>query len=442
MKQYIDFFGQSRSALDAACAPLLNARREEAFARFLEKGFPAYGSENYRHTNVAALLKADFGFYLTPSERTVDPRRMFPCTIPDLHSSKQYIVNGWLYNEGAADAETPADVFSGSLNAFAEQQPELFSAYFNRLAGEKGEGLAAFNTAFVQDGYVLYIPKDTEVEKLFQLTDISGGKGASLTNRRILVIVEPEARAQLLACDHVSGDLSEPAATQVVEIYVGEGASFDFYEMEESSRRTTRLAATFAEQAAASTLILHTLTLNNGITRNDYYVDLNGPDASLQLNGLAIADQHQCIDNFTQIEHKSPQCRSSELFKYVLDEAACGVFSGKIVVDPKAQQTNAYQTNRNLLGSRECRMYSKPQLEIYADDVKCSHGMTTGRLDENALFYLRSRGIPEEEAALLLKFAFTTDVLQSIRIESLQERLKWLIDKRFRGESIKCQGCI
>jgi Fe-S cluster assembly protein SufD len=442
MKQYTDFFEQHRGAIDASCAPLLNACRQEAFDAFRQTGFPAARSEDYRYTDVSDLLKADFGFYLTPpSDQTADPRRLFPCTLADMHSHKRYLVNGWFYDD-KPDTDLPAGVFSGSLNTFAERHPELFSKYFNRQAGEKGDGLPAFNTAFVQDGYVLYIPVNTKIEKIFQLTNVSGGGGPSLTNRRILVIVEAGAQAKLLACDHAAGEGSLLAATQVVEIYAETGASFDFYELEESNRNTVRLAANFVQQAAASSVILHTLTLNNGITRNNYHIDLNGPDATLHLNGLAIADQNQRVDNFTQIRHISPQCRSNELFKYILDDEATGAFSGKIVVAPNAQQTNAYQTNRNLLGSRHCRMYSKPQLEIYADDVKCSHGMTTGQLDDAALFYMRSRGIPEEEAVLLLKFAFTTDVLQGIRIESLQERLRWLIDKRFRGESIKCQGCI
>jgi len=160
------------------------------------------------------------------------------------------------------------------------------------------------------------------------------------------------------------------------------------------------------------------------------------------LYGLAITDKNQKVDNFTNIEHRVPNCQSKELFKYVLDEQSVGVFSGRIVVAKDAQKTQAYQNNRNLCCNRESRMYSKPQLEIYADDVKCSHGMTTGQLDENALFYMRSRGISESEARLLLKFSFTNDVIEGIRLPNLKERLKMLVEKRFRGELLKCQGCI
>jgi Fe-S cluster assembly protein SufD len=442
MKQYIDFFEQHRDRINRFCAPLLNARREKALETFRQSGFPdTRPSGNYAYTDIAGLLKADFGFYLNPSSQTLDPRRIFPCTLANLNAFKQYIVNGWFY-DAKDETDIPSGVFSGSLNVFAEQYPQVFSAYFNRLAAEKGDGLSAFNTLFVQDGYVLYIPKNTVAGKIFQLTNISGGTNHSLTNRRILVILEPGAQAQLLVCDHATVEKPALAATQVVEIYAGENASFDFYELEESNRNAIRLTANFVQQEASSTVIINNITLNNGITRNNYQVDLNGPQAELHLNGIAIADQNQQVDNFTQINHIAPQCRSKELFKYLLDDEATGAFNGQIVVAPDAQKTEACQTNRNLLGNRRCRMFSKPQLEIYADDVKCSHGMTTGQLDENALFYMRSRGIPEAEAILLLKIAFTNDVLQSIRIEGLRERLKLLIDKRFRGELIKCQGCI
>ena len=346
---------------------------------------------------------------------------------------------------GHCDEETnaglPSGVFSGSLNTFADRHPELFAQYYHRLAETKGDGLAAFNTMLVQDGYVLYVPKNTVCEKAFQLTHISHSAVNSLINRRILIIIEAGAQAKLLVCDHTTNENPVFAATQVNEIFVGENASFDFYELEESTSKTIRLASSFIRQEASSQVVTNTITLCNGITRNNYLVDLEGENAETHLLGLAIADGQQQVDNFTTINHRVPHCHSNELFKYILDEEAIGAFDGKLVVAPNAQKTEAHQTNRNLLGSSACRMYSKPQLEIYADDVKCSHGMTTGRLDETALFYMRSRGIPEEEAIFLLKFAFTNDVLQSIRMEGLCDRLKLLIDKRFRGELIKCQGC-
>lgn len=440
MTQYTDFFISQRQKIDESCAPLVNSFREKAFDTFQQIGFPAYKSEDYPYTDIAALLKDDFGFYLNHPGIGINPHKAFHCSVPNLNAYKHFAINGHFYEE--PDTHLPRGVFSGSLHAFASQHPDLFLKYYNRQAAQKEDGLTAFNTLFVQDGYVLYVPENVIVEKTIQLTNISEGKSNSLVNRRILVILERGAQAKLLVCDHTNEEKPVLAATQITEIYTEENASFDFYEMEESSLNSIRLTSNFVSQASASTVIVNSITLSNGFTRNNYRVDLNGKHAETHLYGLAIADVRQKIDNFTVINHWASNCQSNELFKYLLDDEATGVFNGKIIVSPDAQKTEAYQNNRNLLGNSNCRMYSKPQLEIYADDVKCSHGMTTGQLDEAALFYMRSRGIPMEEAIFLLKFAFTGDILQSIRLEGLRDRLKLLIDKRFRGELLKCRECI
>jgi len=446
MKQYIDFFNNYRKEIDKGCSPLLNSYREKAFETFQRTGFPVYKSEDYQHIHVADLLKEDYGFYLNRSGININPHKVFHCDVPNLNSHKHFVVNGHFYDD-EAKKKLPPNVFSGSLNAFAEQYPELFSKYYNQLVGARhalplhDAGLTAFNTAFVQDGYVLYVPENTVIEKTIQLTNISAGNNTSLINRRMLFILEQGAQAKLLVCDHAYDENPKTANTQVVEIFAGENAELDFCELEESSLNTIRLTNNFVRQAASSQVRITGITLSNGTTRNNYTVDLTGEHAETHLYGMAIADSRQKIDNYTLINHLVPNCRCNELFKYILDDEAVGAFSGRIVVAKGTQKTEAYQSNRNLLGSRDCRMFSKPQLEIYADDVKCSHGMTTGQLDENALFYLCSRGIPKDEAVLLLKFAFSNDVIQGIRMEGLRDRLKLLIEKRFRGELVTCRDC-
>jgi Fe-S cluster assembly protein SufD len=441
MQQYLDFFKSQRQAIDNSCTPLLNVFREKAFESFQQKGFPVYRSEDYQQTDIAGLLKENFGFYLKPSAQDIKLYTVFHCSVSNLNAYKCFVINGRFYEEENG-TDLPPTVFSGSLNTFARRYPEVFSKYYNRQAGEKGDGLAAFNTMFVQDGYVLYVPQNVVIDNVVQVANISGGNTSSLVNRRMLVILEQGAQARLLICDHTADKKCTLAATQVVEIYAGENASVDFCELEESTPKTVRLTANFIHQEASSCVTVNSITLSNGVTRNSYRVDLTGKQAETHLYGMAIVDVQQKIDNFTVINHLAPACQSNELFKYILDDEAVGIFDGRIIVAKDAQKTEACQNNRNLLGSRNCRMYSKPQLEIYADDVKCSHGMTTGQLDETALFYMRSRGIPEAEAILLLKFAFTDDVIQGIRLPGLRDRLKLLIEKRFRGELIKCQGCI
>ncbi len=438
--QYIGFFTSERETIDASCPELLNAYRDKAFEDFKEKGFPTYKSEEYKHTDIETLLSSDLGFYLKKEEK-YKPEDVFKCSVYNMSSHQHYMVNGWFY-ETSTSKGLPNGVFSGSLNVFAEKYPELFTKYYNTQAAEKGDGLSSFNTMFVQDGYVLYIPKNIIIENPIQLTNIFNSKVNTLINRRILIVLEEGAQAKILSCDHTNSLDVIAAKTQVTEIFVGKGATFDFYELEESTQKTIRLSSTFVEQGASSNIMFNEITLSNGVTRNNTQIDFRGENAEAHIVGMAIVDKKQRIDNHTTINHHVPHCLSNELFKYVIDEEALGVFSGKILVAPNAQKTQSYQTNRNLLLANESRVYSKPQLEIYADDVKCSHGMTTGQLDENALFYLRSRGINKEEARILMMFAFTDDVIESIRIETLRERLRMLVEKRFRGETIKCQECI
>ncbi|MDR0427067.1 MAG: Fe-S cluster assembly protein SufD [Dysgonamonadaceae bacterium] len=440
MKQYTDFFKSHRQIINQSSHSLLNHHREKAFDSFSEKGFPVCGSEDYQHTDIPKWLEPDFGFYIGHRGTSGNPGKLYPCNVPGLSSYSYFVINGYFYPH-EVKKELPQGVFSGSLNSFAENHPELFSKYYNRLAEQKGAGLSAFNTMFVQDGYVLYIPKNIVINDPIQLTDIADTNRDSLINRRILIILESGAEAKLLVCDHAAENESVSASTQVAELFIGENASFDFYELEESSKKNIRLTSNFVRQASSSRVVINNITLDNGITRNNYEIDLDGENAETHLYGLAIVDEKQRVDNFTLINHNTAHCRSNELFKYILDHEAVGAFGGKITVAQGARKTQAYQNNRNLSGSKNCRMFSKPQLIIHADDVKCSHGMTTGQLDETALFYLQSRGIPKSEAVFLLKYAFTNDVIQGVRIDSLKERLKMLIEKRFKGELIRCRGC-
>ncbi|MGL4806546.1 MAG: Fe-S cluster assembly protein SufD, partial [Bacteroidales bacterium] len=282
--------------------------------------------------------------------------------------------------------------------------------------------------------------KNVIVERPIQLVNILRGDVDFMVNRRLLIILEDGAQAKLLICDHTM-DKVNFLATQVAEIFVGDNAVFDYYELEENAIHTTRVASTYVSQGKNSNTLINGITLHNGKTRNNIHVTLAGEYAEANVIGMAIADQDQHVDNHTYIDHAVPNCHSNELYKYVLNDSATGVFAGRILVRKDAQKTTSFQSNKNICATREAKMYTKPQLEIYADDVKCSHGATVGQLDENALFYLRSRGISEPEARMLLMFAFTHDVIENIRLESLKDRLKHLVEKRFRGELSKCSGC-
>ena len=300
--------------------------------------------------------------------------------------------------------------------------------------------VVAYNTMFAQDGFVVYVPKNTVIEKPLQLINILRGGVDLSVNRRNLIIAEENAQVKLLICDHAVDDVSF-VVTQVTEVFADKNAQVDLYELEENSEKVTRLNNLFSEQKDDSKVVTSSITLHNGYTRNNFRFRLLGEHAEAHAGGLAICDKEQHIDNFAFLDHAKPNCLSDELFKTVLNDKATGVFCGKILVEKDAQKTLAYQTSKNLLNSENAQMFAKPQLEIYADDVKCSHGLTTGHLDDDALFYMRSRGIDHDEARMLLLVAFTSDVVELVRIPSLQERLTSLIDKRFRGELMRCGNC-
>ena len=262
-----------------------------------------------------------------------------------------------------------------------------------------------------------------------------------MVNRRVLVILEEGAQARFLACDHAMDSVNF-LTTQVIEIFAGENAVFDFYELEETHTSTVRISNMYVKQEANSNVLLNGMTLHNGTTRNTTRVTLAGEHAELNLCGMAIADKNQHVDNHTTIDHAVPNCTSNELYKYVLDDQAVGAFAGLVLVRPDAQHTSSQQTNRNLCATRDAHMYTQPQLEIFADDVKCSHGSTVGQPDESAAIYMRQRGIPVREARPLRMFAFVNEVIDTIRLDALKDRLHSPVETRFRGEPNKWLGSV
>lgn len=460
-QQYIDLFSQTEAMICRHSAEVLNAPRAAAFADFERLGFPTRKQEKYKYTDVSKFFEPDYGLNLNRLDIPVNPYQVFKCDVPNMSTALYFVVNDAFYkgdketrvqgnketrvqgDEGSTPtpaSKLPEGVLFGSLKELSEQHPQLVKKYYGKLADTSKDGVTAFNTAFAQDGVLLYVPKNVIVEKPIQLVNILRGDVNFLVNRRVLIILEEGAQARILACDHAMDNVNF-LATQVIEAFVGENASFDFYELEENHTSTVRISNLYVKQEANSNVLLNNMTLHNGTTRNTTEVVLAGQGADLNLCGMAIADKNEHIDNNTTIDHAVPHCTSNELYKYVLDDQSVGAFAGLVLVRPDAQHTNSQQTNRNLCATREARMYTQPQLEIYADDVKCSHGATVGQLDETALFYMQQRGIPVREARLLLMFAFVNEVIDTIRLDVLKDRLHLLVEKRFRGELSKCQGC-
>ena len=437
--EYIKLFEENRSLIDSPCATLLNEQRPAAFAKFAAQGFPTIKDEAYRNSNVEKLFATDYGVNLGRVKMGDNPREGFTCDVPNLATRQEFIVNDCYQSEENSNSILPEGVLLGSLNAYARTHGELLAPYYNTLACN-GDSIAQFNTTFVQDGMLLYIPRNTELKETIQLVTLLRSNIEMMSNRRLLVILEDGAKANLLVCDHSSNEKAT-LSTQITEVFLGNNASLNLFELEETGYANNRLAHLFVRQMGYSTFNHSCITLTGGFTRNGAYVSLEGEGAEANLSGLAICDKQQHTDNHTLVEHKVGRCTSNELYKYILDEQSTGVFAGKMHIYPNAQHTTSQQTNRNLCLTSCARMYAQPQLEIYADDVKCSHGSTVGQLDESALFYMQQRGIPKDEARHLLMFAFAGEVIDSIGIDALRDRLHILIEKRFRGELNRCKGC-
>ncbi|MDR2138534.1 MAG: Fe-S cluster assembly protein SufD [Tannerella sp.] len=439
-KQYLDLYAAHEDALCRHAPEVMNRLRPQALAHFRQAGFPSVKDDRYRYTDVAQAFAPDYGLNLNRLPIPVTADDVFRCDVPRLATALYFAVNDSLLDT-PRPGSFPPGVYAGGMNGFVRQHPDLAARYYGRAAATDRDAVTALNTLLAQDGFVLYLPAGVRLERPVQLINLFRSDVDLMACRRILVILEAGAQAALLVCDHSIDPAVRFLGTQVVEIFAGENAVFDCYDLEESSLTTTRFSSICVEQAAASNVLINGITLNNGLTRNSYYIRLGGERAETTLCGLAIQDGHQHVDTYTHITHAAPRCTGSELFKNVLNGHATGVFNGRILVEKGAEQTQAYQTNRNLIADSETRMYSRPQLEIYADDVKCSHGMTTGRIDEQALFYMQTRGLSDADARLMLRVAFTSEVLERVRLEALKDRLLRLVEKRFRGELARCNEC-
>jgi Fe-S cluster assembly protein SufD len=439
-KQYLDLYAAHGDTLCRHAPEAMNRLRPQALAHFRRAGFPSVKDELYRHTDVAQAFAPDYGLNLNRLPIPVTPDDIFRCDVPRLGTALYFVVND-SFRDAPQPSPFPPGVYVGGMHAFARLYPDLANRYYGRAADTEHDAVTALNTLLAQDGFVMYVPAGVRLERPVQLVNLFRSGVDLMANRRILVILEAGARATLLVCDHSIDPAVRFLGSQVAEIFAADGATFDCYDLEESSPATTRFASVYVEQASSSAVLVNGITLSNGLTRNNYRIRLLGERAETTLCGLAILDGSQHTDTCTHITHAAPRCTSSELFKNVLNDRSTGVFNGRILVEKGAEQTLAYQTNRNLIAGRQARMYSQPQLEIHADDVKCSHGMTTGRLDEQALFYMRTRGLSDADARLMLSVAFMSEVLARVRPEALKDRLLRLVEKRFRGELAHCNEC-
>lgn len=439
LNQYLDLWSEHSELVKTHSPALLNKNREEAAEVLRKTGLPKAGSRDYRNIDLEQVLAPDFGLNIARIPMEVDLAASFRCEIPKLTTSPFFVSNDTLRK--LPDLNLPDGVEVISLTELTEREPEFAEKYYGKLA-DISNPIVALNTLFCQDGICIRIGEGVKAEKPLQLINILHSLVPYMAIRRLLIVVGQGAEASLLVCDHTQVPDVDLASVQVVEIYADEDSKFQYYDLEESTEQTSRLSSLWLRQERGSHVVVDGITLFNGTTRNEYFVNLSGSGAEVKLLGMAIEDGDRRQETFSKIHHDSPNCKTDELFKYVVDDRASGSFIGRICVAPGSSGTEAYQSNRNLLGSDTAKMYSKPELEIYNDDVKCSHGSATGQLDPMQLFYMRTRGLSLDEARLLLKQAFMADVIEAIDLPVLSERLRHLVEMRFAGLlTSSCAGC-
>jgi len=438
--KYVAHYNEAKEQLFQGSSGILNTERKKAFQDFVMQGIPNRKNENYKYTNLQPKFLPEYKFVHQKEETDADLNEIFSCDVPQLNTHLTLLFNGWFYDKNIKTGLLPEGVILESLENAAKNNTEIFQKYYAKSAEPGADALVALNTALAKDGYFLYIPKNVIVKKPIQIINLLKSVKDTFSTQRNLVVIEPGASVQLLLCDHTL-NLNQYFSNSVTEIFVAENANFEYYTVQNQHNDTASINSVFIQQEKNSNVTSHTVSLHGGLIRNNLKIILNGENAEAKLFGMAFLDKSQHIDNSTQIIHAKPHCQSNQVYKYVLDDKSTGAFSGRIHVARNAQKTNAFQRNNNLLLTDTATMQTKPQLVIDADDVKCSHGATVGQIDEEALFYLRARGIDEDKARMMMMNAFAHEVIQEIKVEALRERIDELIEKRLNGEIARCHEC-
>jgi Fe-S cluster assembly protein SufD len=437
----IGLFEQDKGIIAAHDIEKVSRLRETAMLAFKQSGFPDSSIEQWRHTDLEALLEEQFNYYLKPAQADKDIEEMFQCDVHNFNTDIVSMLNGWHFSKNGALHTYPNGVVMGSFSAAMKAYPELFEKYYGEIADNTANGFVSINTALAQDGVFIYVPDGVEMDKTLQIIKMVDLEENIFVQSRNLVILGENSKLNLMHCDDSINQATSLLNT-VTEIHVGKGANLEVYKLQNLNDNSALINSTFIRQEADSNVKTNTITFNCGLIRNNIHVRLDGSGAHADVLGLYLMDKEQHVDNQVRIDHNTPHCTSNELFKGILDEEASAVFNGYIYVARDAQKTNAYQNNNNILLKPTATINTMPFLEIYADDVKCSHGATVGQLDMEAMFYMRQRGISEANARLLLMYAFAADIISEISIEALRERIDTMVKKRLRGELSICEKCV
>lgn len=437
----LKLFQEEESTLSANDSPYTAKVRYQGLGKFRELDFPNRKDELWKNTDLTRVLSNNYIKYLERGEISPSMDTLFTCEVHNFETDQVSFLNGWHVQTARGLKKTANGIIVGSLAEAMLEHPDLIEKHYGRYADPGKDLFQAMNTAFAQDGLFIYIPDNVRLEKPLQMISLINHYENLLLQNRNLVILGKNSHLTLVMCDD-STNQQASFNNSVTEIFLDENASMEHYKLQNLNNSSTLLNATYFRQESGSRLNTFALTLNGGLIRNYTQVRLNGCGADASIYGLYLMDRKQHVDNRVFVEHAVPDCTSTELFKGILDEEATGVFNGHILVHRDAQRTNAYQQNRNILLTDKATMNTRPFLEIYADDVKCSHGATVGQLDNEALFYIRSRGICMASARLLLMYAFAAEVIGKMTLDPLKNRIDEMIKQRLRGELHICEHCV
>ena len=440
-ERYLNLYKENIARISHKSSPYINSFREAAIAEFKRLGIPTKKNETYRYTNLDIFFNHEFTNYFIPAESDFIKAEQFRCDVADLDAHGIVLLNGFYPTISEKHKLLSGGIWIGSLNIASERFGDKIKKHYGKYLNGASDGLVHLNTALASDGVFIYVPEGVVLKKPVQIINLVQSGEDIFNQHRNLIIVEKSADITLIVCDHTLSP-QKFLTNAVTEIYVGEDARFDIIRVQNEHNNAAKITHTFIHQERNSYASSNNITLHGGLVRNSTHHFLGGEGAESHSYGLFLADKWQHIDNYVNVDHAFPRCTSNQLFKGILDDMATGAFNGRIYVHKDAQGTMAYQKNNNILLTDQAKMDTKPQLEIYADDVKCSHGATVGQLDNNALFYLQSRGINKYEARLMLMFGFAHEVIQHINVSPLRERMDNLVMQRLKGELSRCASCM
>ena len=402
--------------------------RLESLKTFEEKGFPSRRDEAWKYTSLNAMLRQNYALF-PKAETTIQLKKVKKYFLFEIDTYKVVFIDG-VYSPFLSDTTHDGlDVCLMSAALSKAKYRNLIDTYFNKIT-DKEDSLTALNTSYTQEGAYVHIPKSVVAEKPVEIIHFSTGKEKALwLQPRNLIVVDQNAQVQILE-RHQSLREHDVVSNSVTEIYTHQDALVDYYKIQNDLSTASLIDNTYISQDKNSNVRVHTFSLGGKLIRNNLNFYLKGQYCNSTLKGVTLLEDHQHVDHYTLVDHISPNCESHQDYKGVFSEGSKGVFNGKIHVDQSAQKTNAFQQNNNILLDDKATVNTKPQLEIFADDVKCSHGCTVGQLDEEALFYLMSRGIPKKEAKALMTYAFANNVLESVELPILKKRINKLIAQK------------